>query len=79
MEKSRMKSYMLLITFTAALLVVVLNVSSALGLLGRLWQELSPIVIACIIAFVANVPMTASCLSARKNRCRNPPSELSVF
>lgn len=59
MEKSRMKSYMLLITFTAALLVVVLNVSSALGLLGRLWQELSPIVIACIIAFVANVPMTA--------------------
>ena len=42
MEKSRMKSYMLLITFTAALLVVVLNVSSALGLLGRLWQELSP-------------------------------------
>ena len=54
-----MKSYMLLITFTAALLVVVLNVSSALGLLGRLWQELSPIVIACIIAFVANVPMTA--------------------
>ena len=50
---------MLLITFTAALLVVVLNVSSALGLLGRLWQELSPIVIACIIAFVANVPMTA--------------------
>ena len=59
MEKSRMKSYMLLITFTAALLVVVLNVSSALGLLGRLWQELSPIVIACIIAFVANVPITA--------------------
>ena len=59
MEKTRMKSYMLLITFTAALLVVVLNVSSALGLLGRLWQELSPIVIACIIAFVANVPMTA--------------------
>ena len=59
MEKSRMKSYMLVITFTAALLVVVLNVSSALGLLGRLWQELSPIVIACIIAFVANVPMTA--------------------
>lgn len=59
MEKNRMKSYMLLITFTAALLVVVLNVSSALGLLGRLWQELSPIVIACIIAFVANVPMTA--------------------
>ena len=59
MEKSRMKSYMLLITFTAALLMVVLNVSSALGLLGRLWQELSPIVIACIIAFVANVPMTA--------------------
>ena len=59
MEKSHMKSYMLLITFTAALLVVVLNVSSALGLLGRLWQELSPIVIACIIAFVANVPMTA--------------------
>lgn len=59
MDKARMKSYMLLILFTAALLAVVVNFEGALALLSVLGNELKPVIMACVIAFIINVPMTA--------------------
>ena len=59
MDKAQMKSRMLLILFAAALLVVALNFHEAMGLLGSLWHHISPVFIACVIAFVVNVPVSA--------------------
>ena len=59
MEHSRFKDSLLLITFAAALLLVVVQFDGAVTLLGRLLGELSPVLLACVIAFVLNVPMTA--------------------
>lgn len=58
MERSRFKDYLLLIAFAALLLLVVVHFDTALSFLGRLLGELYPIILACIIAFVLNVPMT---------------------
>lgn len=74
MERSQFKSYLLLITFAAALLLVVVHFESALVLLGGLVGVLRPVILACIIAFVLNVPMNAigrrldKCFSKRKKR-----------
>ena len=57
MEHSRFKDSLLLITFAAALLLVVVQFDGAVTLLGRLLGELSPVLLACVIAFVLNVPM----------------------
>ena len=59
MEKSRMKSYMLLILFAAALAVVVFNFEETVRTVWSLVAHLRPVLMACIIAFVLNVPMTA--------------------
>jgi len=59
MERSRMKNAMLLIAFGALLLLVVVHFDAALALLGSLASVLRPVLMACIIAFVLNVPMTA--------------------
>ena len=59
MDKAQLKSRMLLILFAAALLVVALNFHEAMGLLGSLWHHISPVFIACVIAFVVNVPVSA--------------------
>ena len=59
MDKAQMKSRMLLILFAAALLVVALNFHEAMGLLGSLWHHIYPVFIACVIAFVVNVPVSA--------------------
>ena len=58
MERSRFKDYLLLIAFAALLLLVVVHFDTALSFLARLLGELYPIILACIIAFVLNVPMT---------------------
>lgn len=80
MEKARMKSYLCLITFTALLLTVVLNFSDAVLLLGKLWHEFYPVVLACLIAFVINVPMSA--ISRRLNvlfaRKKHKPSDMAI-
>ena len=59
MDKAQLKSRMLLILFAAALLVVALNFHETMGLLGSLWHHISPVFIACVIAFVVNVPVSA--------------------
>lgn len=59
MERARFKDYLLLITFAAALLLVVVNFDSALAFLGSLIGVLHPVLLACVIAFVLNVPMSA--------------------
>lgn len=66
MERSKFKDSLLLIAFAAALLLIVVQFDGAMALLGRLLGELSPVLLACIIAFVLNVPMTA--ISRRLDR-----------
>lgn len=80
MEKSRMKSYLCLIAFAALLLVVVVNFSGAVLLLGKLWHEFYPVILACLIAFVINVPMSAISrrLDALFVRKKHKPSDTVI-
>ena len=55
--QAREKSALKLLVAAALLLLLVLNASTAWGLLGTLWGILSPIVLGCILAFVLNIPM----------------------
>ena len=57
--QAREKSALKLLVAAALLLLLVLNASTAWGLLGTLWSILSPIVLGCILAFVLNIPMKA--------------------
>ena len=57
--QAREKSTLKLLVAAALLLLLVLNASTAWGLLGTLWSILSPIVLGCILAFVLNIPMKA--------------------
>ena len=57
--QAREKSALKLLVAAALLLLLVLNASTAWGLLGTLWGILSPIVLGCILAFVLNIPMKA--------------------
>lgn len=80
MTKAQLKSRMFLIAFAAALLVVALNFRETMGILGALWHQLSPVFIACIIAFVLNVPVSA--ISRRLKRLfgnrKNPPKDSAL-
>lgn len=79
MEKSRMKSYMLLILFAAALAVIVFNFEESVRSVWSLVAHLRPVLIACIIAFVLNVPMTAIGNRLRRlfrNKRRQPSDAL---
>lgn len=51
------KSHARLITLAALLLLIVLNASTAWGLLGALWNIVFPIVLGGVLAFVLNIPM----------------------
>lgn len=53
------KSTVRLLFVAALLLLLVLNASTAWGILGALWGIMSPIVLGCILAFVLNIPMKA--------------------
>lgn len=56
---TREKSAVRLLVIAALLLLLVLNASTAWGVLGALWGVMSPIVLGCILAFVLNIPMKA--------------------
>lgn len=74
MEKKQFKDYLLLISFAALLLLIIVQFESALALLSGLMSVLRPVILACIIAFVLNVPMNAigsrleKLLSGKKKR-----------
>lgn len=80
MEKSRFKDYLLLISFAAALLLVVVHFNGALNLLGSFLSVMHPVILAAVIAFVLNVPMNA--IGSRLDRFfakrKKRPSEETV-
>lgn len=56
MEKKTLKTYLLLISFTIGLVLVVVHFETILGGIGVFLRLLTPLFIGIIIAFVLNRP-----------------------